>query len=80
MSFEQKGDPGTGGRADLLDMLSENPAFSGKGLEIPHQNVDGGGLARSVLAQKTYYAALLHLEVKVLIDLPFSVPVRQVLT
>ena len=77
MAFQQERDAPAGLRANVLDVFAKKGATAALGLQITHQDVDGGGFAGTILAQKAHNPARLHREIQVLVDLALTIIVRQ---
>ena len=78
MAFYQQPDSGSCGRIHAPDVLAENQAFALAGLQIAAQDIDRGGLACPVLAQKPQNPAFGHFEIQVFVNEPFPVEMGQV--
>jgi len=73
MPFDEQTDVAAKFRIHTNYVLPENTTFSATGLQKTAENVDGRGLASSVLAQKSKYATLWHGKAKVFVYAPFAV-------
>ena len=80
MPLNQQTDIAAQHRIHLLHLLPEDAALAGAGFQIPAQNVNGRGLARTVLPQQPQYASLRNVETQIAVDQPPTVIVCQIAT
>ena len=73
MPFQQKGDSGSGDRADFRGVFTEDGAASGSRLQISHQYVYRSRLACPVLAEETSNRPFLYGETKVRVNAALAI-------
>ena len=80
MTFDEQSDMAAQSRRHGLYLLSEDATFSRTGFQVTAQDIDSGGLARTVLSQQSQDASFGYCETKIFVNQPFAVIVRQIVT